>query len=142
MPAIDHISPVWSRAFTPSLEVERGEGCYLYDINGKRYLDFTCGIGVTNTGHAHPKVVKAIQDQAAKLIHGQANIVYHKPLLDLVDELMTIMPGQSGLDSFFFTTVAQRSSKRASNLPKSQQVEQTPLSSAVHSTGARISRWR
>ncbi|MGH2592794.1 MAG: aspartate aminotransferase family protein [Anaerolineae bacterium] len=102
MPGLDHISPVWSRAFTPSIVVERGEGPYLFDVDGRRYLDFTCGIGVTNTGHAHPKVVKAIQDQAARLIHGQANIVYHQPMIDLVDELMTIMPDPS-LDSFFFS---------------------------------------
>ena len=102
MPGLDHISPVWSRAFTPSIVVERGEGPYLFDVNGQRYLDFTCGIGVTNTGHAHPKVVKAIQEQAVKLIHGQANIVYHKPMIELVDELMTIMPSPD-LDSFFFS---------------------------------------
>ncbi len=102
MLGLDHISTVWSRAFTPSIVVERGEGPYLFDVDGRRYLDFTCGIGVTNTGHAHPKVVKAIQEQAARLIHGQANIVYHKPMIDLVDELMTIMPNPS-LDSFFFS---------------------------------------
>jgi len=102
MPGLEHISPVWSRAFTPSIVVERGEGPYLYDVNSNRYLDFTCGIGVTNTGHAHPKVVKAIQEQAAKLIHGQANIVYHQPMIELVDELLTIMPAPD-LDSFFFS---------------------------------------
>jgi 4-aminobutyrate aminotransferase len=103
MPGLDHISPVWSRAFTPSIEAERGEGALLFDVHGRRYLDFTCGIGVTNTGHAHPSVVKAIQEQAAKLIHGQANIVYHKPMIELVDELMSIMPAQTGFDSFFFS---------------------------------------
>ena len=94
-----HISPVWGRSF--SVMVDRGEGSYLFDTDGKRYLDFACGIAVTNTGHSHPRVVKAIQDQAAKLIHGQANIVYHKPMLDLVDELLTIVP--KPLDSFFFS---------------------------------------
>jgi 4-aminobutyrate aminotransferase len=102
MPGLDHVSPVYSRLFTPSIVAERGEGCYLFDVSGRRYLDFTCGIGVTNTGHAHPKVVKAIQEQAARLIHGQANIVYHKPMIELVDELLTIMP-DPGLDSFFFS---------------------------------------
>ena len=99
MSSLEHIAPVWSRAF--SVMVDHGEGPYLFDIEGKRYLDFTCGIGVTNTGHAHPRVVKAIQEQAAKLIHGQANIVYHKPMLELVDELTTIVP--PALDSFFFS---------------------------------------
>jgi 4-aminobutyrate aminotransferase len=99
MSTLDHISPIWSRAF--SVIVDHGEGSYLYDVEGRRYLDFTCGIGVTNTGHAHPRVVKAIQEQAAKLIHGQANIVYHKPMFELVDELLTIVP--PALDSFFFS---------------------------------------
>ena len=62
--AVDNLSPVWSRAF--DLELDHGEGIYLYDTSGTKYIDFTSGIGVTNTGHAHPRVVKAIQDQAAK----------------------------------------------------------------------------
>ncbi len=99
MSALDHISPIWSRPF--SVMADHGEGSYLFDVDGKRYLDFTCGIAVTNTGHSHPRVVKAIQEQAAKLIHGQANIVYHKPMQDLVNELLTIVP--QPLDSFFFS---------------------------------------
>ena len=102
MSALDHLAPVWSRAFTPSIVVARGEGPYLVDANGRRYLDFTCGIGVTNTGHAHPKVVQAIQEQAARLLHGQANIVYHRPMIELVEALLTVMPDPS-LDTFFFS---------------------------------------
>ncbi len=97
--SLQHLSPIWGRSF--SVRVDHGEGPYLFDTEGKRYFDFTCGIGVTNTGHSHPRVVKAIQEQAAKLIHGQANIVYHKPMLELVDELLTIVPPP--LDSFFFS---------------------------------------
>jgi 4-aminobutyrate aminotransferase len=99
MPVLDHISPIWSRSF--SVMADHGEGSYLFDTDGKRYLDFTCGIAVTNTGHSHPRVVKAIQEQAANLIHGQANIVYHKPMQNLVNELLTIVP--QPLDSFFFS---------------------------------------
>jgi len=94
-----HLSPVWSR-YTDIL-VDRAEGAYIYASDGRRYLDFTSGIGVTNTGHCHPKVVAAAQAQVGKLIHGQVNIVYHKPLLDLASELLTITP--PGLDSFFFS---------------------------------------
>jgi len=97
--ALSHLSPVWNRAWP--LLVERGEGPYLIDTSGKRYLDFTCGIGVTNTGHAHPRVVKAIQEQAAKLLHGQAALVVHQPMLRLVEELLPIVP--KPLDTFFFT---------------------------------------
>ncbi len=94
-----NLSPVWTRIF--SIEVDHGEGCYLYDIHGNRYLDFTCGIGVTNTGHCHPRVVEAIQKQAGLLIHGQANIVVHKPMLELVSELKKIV--NQSIDGFFFT---------------------------------------
>jgi 4-aminobutyrate aminotransferase len=94
-----HLSPVWARIF--DVEVERGEGPYLYDVHGKRFLDFTCGIGVTNTGHAHPRVVRAVQAQAGKLLHGQANIVIHRPMLELVQELLQIVP--EPLQSFFFS---------------------------------------
>lgn len=94
-----HLSPVWTR-YTEIL-VERGEGVYIYAADGRRYLDFTSGIGVTNTGHCHPRVVAAAQEQVGKLIHGQANIVYHQPMLDLVGELLTIVPG--GLEAFFFS---------------------------------------
>lgn len=94
-----NLSPVWSRIF--SIEVDHGEGSYLFDIDGNKYLDFTCGIGVTNTGHCHPQVVKAIQKQAGLLIHGQANIVIHKPMLELVNELKTIV--NPAMDGFFFT---------------------------------------
>jgi len=97
--AVSHLSPVWGRIF--NVYVDHGEGAYLYDVDGKRYLDFTCGIGVTNTGHAHPRVVKAVQEQAAKLLHGQANIVIHQPMLRLVDELLTVVPAP--LHSFFFS---------------------------------------
>lgn len=96
---LSHLSPVWTRV--SQFVVDRGEGVHLYSTDGRRYLDFTSGIGVTNTGHAHPRVVKAIQDQAAKLIHGQANIVFHRPMLDLADELLTVVPRP--LDSFFFS---------------------------------------
>ena len=94
-----HLSPVWSH-YTDVL-AERAKGVYIYAANGRRYLDFTSGIGVTNTGHCHPKVVAAAQEQVGKLIHGQVNIVYHQPMLDLARELLTVAP--KGLESFFFS---------------------------------------
>jgi 4-aminobutyrate aminotransferase len=97
--SINHLSPVWTRIFP--IEADHAEGCYIYDVHGNTYLDFTCGIGVTNTGHCHPRVVEAIQKQAGLLIHGQANIVYHKPMLELVNELRMIVPAP--IDGFFFT---------------------------------------
>lgn len=93
------LSPIWSRA--NDLIAVRGEGATLYDENGNAYLDFTTGIGVTNTGHCHPHVVEAIRRQAGLLIHGQANIVWHPPLIQLVEELQSIVPPH--IDGFFFS---------------------------------------
>ncbi len=91
LPDTTVVPPVWGRIF--NLQVERGEGSWLVTRDGERYLDYTCGIGVTNTGHAHPRVVKAVQDQAAKLLHGQQNIVYHEPGLRLYERLQHVLPG-------------------------------------------------
>jgi 4-aminobutyrate aminotransferase len=95
----EHLSPVWSH-YTDII-IDHAEGSYLYATDGRKVLDFTCGIGVTNTGHCHPKVVEAIREQAGKLIHGQMNLIVHKPILELVDELRKIVPPT--LDGFFFS---------------------------------------
>jgi 4-aminobutyrate aminotransferase len=97
--SITHVSPVWPH-YTPII-ASRAEGCYVYDQGGVPYLDFTCGIAVTNTGHCHPRVVEAIREQAGLLIHGQINIIVHEPLLALIDELRTIV--HPTLDGFFFS---------------------------------------
>jgi 4-aminobutyrate aminotransferase len=94
-----HMTPAWSRIF--NFVAERAEGSYIYTDDGRKLLDFTCGIGVTNTGHCHPKVVAAIREQAGLFLHAQANIVIHKPMLQLIEELRTIVPAP--IDSFFFT---------------------------------------
>ncbi|MBF6296653.1 aminotransferase class III-fold pyridoxal phosphate-dependent enzyme [Nocardia amamiensis] len=92
------LSPVLKQA-TP-VTVDHGSGCYLYGTDGRRYLDFTAGIGVTSTGHCHPHVVAAAQAQVASLIHGQYTTVLHRPLLELTDRLGAVLP--EGLDALFF----------------------------------------
>ncbi len=94
-----HMSPVWGRIF--NFVAERAEGAYIYTEDGRKLLDFTCGIGVTNTGHCHPKVVEAIREQAGLFLHAQANIVIHKPMLRLIEELRQIVP--PSIDGFFFS---------------------------------------
>ncbi len=92
------LTPALKQA-TPVLAA-RGEGVLLYDEAGRRYLDFTAGIGVVNTGHCHPRVVAAAQHQVATLIHGQYTTVMHRPLLDLAERLGEVLPPE--LDSVFF----------------------------------------
>jgi 4-aminobutyrate aminotransferase len=92
-PLPDHavVPAVWSRI--TSLDVDRGEGSWLIARDGTRYLDYSSGIGVTNTGHAHPRVAAAVAAQAQKLLHGQQNIVFHEPGLRLYERLQGLLPG-------------------------------------------------
>jgi 4-aminobutyrate aminotransferase len=113
--SIQALSPVWSRA--NDLVAVRGEGAYLYEEDGNAYLDFTTGIGVTNTGHCHPRVVEAIRQQAGLLLHGQANIAWHPPLLQLVAELQTIVPAH--IDGFFFSNSGAEAVEGALKLARS-----------------------
>jgi 4-aminobutyrate aminotransferase len=83
-----------------SLEIDKGRGAYLISNNGKKYLDFACGIAVTNLGHCHPKVVAAAVKQAETLIHACAGIVYYEANILLAEKLSKICP--AGLNMSFF----------------------------------------
>lgn len=76
----------------------RGKGVFLYDIEEKRYLDFVSGLGVNALGHAHPRIMKAIREQAAKLVH-VSNLYYHEYQGLLAEKLC----GLSGLNRAFFS---------------------------------------
>ncbi|ORA64983.1 aspartate aminotransferase family protein [Mycolicibacterium elephantis] len=94
----------------------RGEGAQLFDEQGRRYLDFTAGIGVTSTGHCHPRVVEAAQRQVATLIHGQYTTVMHRPLLTLVERLGEVLP--AGLDRMFFANSGSEAVEAALRLAR------------------------
>jgi 4-aminobutyrate aminotransferase len=96
---INLLSPVWTHL--TQIQPERAEGIYIYDADGNRYTDFTCGIGVTNTGHCHPRVVKAVKKQAEKLIFGQMNIVIPPVSIALAEALNEVTP--LAIDTFFFS---------------------------------------
>ena len=72
----------------------RGKGVFLYDIEGKKYLDFVSGLGVNALGHAHPRIVKAIREQAAKLVH-VSNLYYHEYQGPLAEKLCGLAAGSS-----------------------------------------------
>ena len=109
-----HLSPLLHQA-TPVLAA-RGEGVYLYGEDGRRYLDFTAGIGVTSTGHCHPRVVEAAQRQVATLIHGQYTTVLHRPLLTLAERLGEVLP--AGLDAVFFANSGSEAVEAALRLAR------------------------
>lgn len=87
------VSPSYTR-FYP-LAVKSARGLVLEDMDGNQFLDFTAGIAVCATGHCHPRVVKAIQEQAAKLLHICGADFYYPPLRELAQKLAEIAPGKS-----------------------------------------------
>jgi 4-aminobutyrate aminotransferase len=80
--------------------VDHARGSWIHGTDGRDYLDFTTGIGVTSTGHCHPRVVAAAQEQVGKVIHAQYTTVMHQPLLELTEKLGEVLP--TGLDSVFY----------------------------------------
>ncbi|MBP0462111.1 aspartate aminotransferase family protein [Streptomyces montanisoli] len=108
------LSPVLKQA-TPVLAA-RGEGVYVYDEAGRAHLDFTAGIGVTSTGHCHPRVVEAAQRQVATLVHGQYTTVMHRPLLTLTERLGEVLP--AGLDSLFYVNSGSEAVEAAMRLAR------------------------
>jgi len=86
-----YVSGSYTRVYP--LVVERASGAVVEDVDGNRYLDFTAGIAVTNTGHCHPEVVAAIQEQAARLIHMSGTDFYYRPQIDLAERLAKTAPG-------------------------------------------------
>ena len=100
-----YVSPSYTRIYP--LVCARGSGAVIEDVDGNRFLDFTAGIAVTATGHCHPKVVAAIQDQAAKLIHMSGTDFYYEPQIDLAQKLAELAPGKSPKRVFFTNSGAE-----------------------------------
>jgi 4-aminobutyrate aminotransferase len=103
----DHrfVSPSYTRAYP--LVVARGSGAVIEDVDGNLFLDFTAGIAVTSTGHCHPRVVGAIQDQSAKLLHMSGTDFYYQPQIDLAQRLAELAPGPSPKRVFFTNSGAE-----------------------------------
>jgi 4-aminobutyrate aminotransferase len=108
------LSPILKQA-TPVV-VDHALGSWIYGTDGNSYLDFTTGIGVTSTGHCHPKVVEAAREQVGKIIHAQYTTVMHKPLLELTDKLGQFLP--DGLDSVFYANSGSEAVEAAIRLAR------------------------
>ena len=85
------VSPSYTRSYP--MVARKGEGSIVEDVDGNRFLDLTAGIAVVATGHCHPKVVAAIQEQAARLIHMSGTDFYYEELVALAEKLGEIAPG-------------------------------------------------
>jgi acetylornithine/N-succinyldiaminopimelate aminotransferase len=103
MSRLDQIVDLEKRFLLPTynrypVAFERGKGVFLYDVEGKKYLDFVAGLGVNALGHAHPRIVKTIREQAARAIH-LSNLYYNEYQGQLAERLCQL----SGLDRVFFS---------------------------------------
>lgn len=88
----------------------------MYDAEGNRCIDFTSGIGVVNTGHCHPRIVAALQEQAATLLFGQMNCVMPKATIELAEKLNEITPNH--INRFFFSNSGAEATESAIKLAK------------------------
>ena len=93
------LSPVLKQ--TSDVVVDHAKGMYVYSTDGQKYLDFTSGIGVLATGHCHPRVTQAAQEQCASVVHAQYAIMKHQPLLELSQRIADLFPAY--IDSVFFS---------------------------------------
>ena len=110
--------------------VDHGEGSWVVATDGERYLDFVAGIGVTNTGHAHPRVVAAAQAQLGKILHAQQNQFFHQPMLDLTERIVEITP--DGIDKVFYATTGAEAVENACKIAK--QATRRPGVIAFHNS--------
>ena len=111
---MSRLSPLLKQA-TPVV-VDRARGSWIRGQDGRDYLDFTTGIGVTSTGHCHPRVVEAAQEQTGRIIHAQYTTVMHQPLLDLTERLGAVLP--AGLDSVFYANSGSEAVEAALRLAR------------------------
>jgi len=102
---------------TSPVTVQRASGAMVWGVDGNRYLDFTSGIGVTNTGHCHPRVVEAVQRQAAELMHFAGTDFYYSIQADLAKRLTEVAPGE-GAKKVFYTNSGTESVEAAIKLSR------------------------
>jgi len=111
------VSPSYTRIY--SFVMDHGKGSEVWDVDGNRYIDFGSGIAVTSTGHSHPKVVKAIQEQAERFLHMSGTDYYYRKQIELAEKLAEIAP-MNGENSVFFANSGAETVEAALKLALSQ----------------------
>jgi len=89
------------------ITADHARGSELWDVSGKRYIDFAGGIGVMNVGHAHPRVMKAVHEQLEKVTHTSFQVVHYESYLKLAQRLCEVTPIQGARKAIFFSTGAE-----------------------------------
>ena len=114
--ALDRLAEGMARPMS-EMEIASGSGSYLASATGERFLDFTSGIGVTNTGHCHPRVVAAAQQQLGLLLHGQQSVGLSSPLVALTNRMLDgVVPASH--DRLMFSTTGAEAVENAMRLAR------------------------
>jgi len=87
--------------------VDHARDCELWDVEGRRYIDFAGGIAVLNTGHCHPKVVAAVEVQLRRLTHTCFQLLAYEPYVELAERLLPLVPGDFARKAMFLSTGAE-----------------------------------
>ena len=110
VPSSPHVMNTYGRL---PIAMSHGRGCRVWDVNGKEYLDALAGIAVNTLGHAHPKLVPALQDQVAKLIH--SSNYYHVPNQEVLAQMLV---ERSGMTNVFFCSTGLEANEAALKLAR------------------------
>jgi 4-aminobutyrate aminotransferase/(S)-3-amino-2-methylpropionate transaminase len=89
------------------ITVDRADGSEIWDVSGKRYIDFAGGIGVMNVGHAHPRVMNAVREQLERATHTSFQVVHYESYLRLAERLCEVAPIEGEKKAIFFSTGAE-----------------------------------
>ena len=100
-----YVSPSYTRVYP--LVVKNAQGVWVHDVDGNLFLDFTAGIAVCATGHCHPLVVKAIKEQAGRLLHMSGTDFYYEPQIALAEKLASLAPGDGSKKIYFGNSGAE-----------------------------------
>jgi acetylornithine/N-succinyldiaminopimelate aminotransferase len=122
----EHIAELEKRVLIPTYDrlpilAVRGEGCYLYDENGKKYLDFLGGLAVNSLGYAHPEIMAVLRDEAENVLH-VSNLLYHPFQAPLAEKLTRL----SGMDRAFFANSGTEAIDGAIKLARAYARKQSP----------------
>ena len=99
------VSPSYTRVYP--LVADKGDGLWVHDVDGNIFLDFTAGIATNATGHCHPQVVRAIQQQAKRLLHMSGTDFYYTPQILLAEKLAALAPGRRTKRAYFGNSGAE-----------------------------------
>src|SRR5712692_9382301 len=147
---LDQIAELEKRVLIPTYDrlpilAVRGEGCYLYDDRGKKYLDFLGGLAVNVLGYAHPEVLAVLRDESETLLH-VSNLLYHRYQAPLAEKLAK----KAGLDRVFLANTGTEAVEGAIKLARAYARKSRPsaaferfeiLASRILSTGGRSARF-